>query len=64
MENIIYVYPNQVNDEFIKNIFPLLKKYKIKKKDIDIIAYSIEKSYHIGWSNGYHDCEIDTEECM
>ena len=35
MEKKVYVYPNPVNDEFIKNILPLLKKYKVKEKDID-----------------------------
>lgn len=27
MEKKVYVYPNPVNDEFIKNILPLLKNY-------------------------------------
>lgn len=64
MEKKVYVYPNPVNDEFIKNILPLLKKYKVKEKDIDTIANSVEESYHIGWSNGYHDCEMDIDESI
>lgn len=63
MEKKVYVYRNEVNYEFIKNILPLLKKYKVKEKDIDAIALSVEQSYHIGWSSGwssgYHDCEMD-----
>ena len=43
-----FINPNQVNDEFIKNILPLLKKYKVKEKDIDAIALYVEESYHIG----------------
>ena len=65
MEKKVYVYKNEVNDEFIKNILPLLKKYKVKEKDIDAIALSVEESYHIGWSSGwssgYHDCEMDID---
>lgn len=64
MEKKVYVYKNEVNDEFIKNILPLLKKYKVKEKDIDTIAISVEESYHIGWSSGYHDCEMDTDESI
>lgn len=64
MEKKVYVYLNPVNDEFIKNILPLLKKYKVKEKDIDTIANSVEESYHIGWSNGYYDCEIDIDESI
>lgn len=64
MEKKVYVYPNPVNDEFIKNILPLLKKYKVKEKDIDTIANSVEESYHIGWSSGYNDCEMEFEESM
>ena len=56
MEKKVYVYKNEVNYEFIKNILPLLKKYKVKEKDIDAIALSVEQSYHIGWSSGYYDC--------
>ena len=37
MEKKVYVYKNEVNYEFIKNILPLLKKYKVKEKDIDAI---------------------------
>lgn len=63
MEKKVYVYKNEVNYEFIKNILPLLKKYKVKEKDIDAIALSVEQSYHIGWSSGwssgYNDCEMD-----
>lgn len=63
MEKKVYAYKNEVNYEFIKNILPLLKKYKVKEKDIDAIALSVEQSYHIGWSSGwssgYHDCEMD-----
>lgn len=63
MEKKVYVYRNEVNYEFIKNILPLLKKYKVKEKDIDVIALSVEQSYHIGWSSGwssgYNDCEMD-----
>ena len=63
MKKKVYVYRNEVNYEFIKNILPLLKKYKVKEKDIDVIALSVEESYHIGcsigWSSGYHDCEMD-----
>lgn len=63
MEKKIYAYKNEVNYEFIKNILPLLKKYKVKEKDIDAIALSVEQSYHIGWSSGwssgYNDCEMD-----
>lgn len=68
MEKKVYVYLNPVNDEFIKNILPLLKKYKVKEKDIDTIANSVEESYHIGWSSGwssgYHDCEMDIDESI
>ena len=64
MEKKVYVYPNPVNDEFIKNILPLLKKYKVNEKDIDTIANSVEESYHIGWPSGYHDCEMEFEESM
>ena len=64
MEKKVYVYPNPVNDEFIKNILPLLKKYKVKEKDIDTIANSVEESYHIWWSSGYHDCEMDIDESI
>lgn len=68
MEKKVYVYKNEVNYEFIKNILPLLKKYKVKEKDIDAIALSVEQSYHIGWSNGwssgYHDCEMDIDESI
>ena len=53
MEKKVYVYKNEVNYEFIKNILPLLKKYKVKEKDIDAIALSVEQSYHIGWSSGW-----------
>ena len=63
MEKKVYVYPNKVNEVFYKSILPLLKKYKVKEKDIDAIALSVEESYHIGcsigWSSGYHDCEMD-----
>lgn len=59
-----FIYPNQVNDEFIKNILQLLKKYKVKEKDIDDIALYVEESYHIGWSGGYHDCEMDIDESI
>ena len=63
MEKKVYAYKNEVNYEFIKNILPLLKKYKVKEKDINAIALSVEQSYHIGWSSGwssgYHDCEMD-----
>ncbi len=66
MEKKVYVYKNEVNYEFIKYILPLLKKYKVKEKDIDAIALSVEQSYHIGWSSGwssgYHDCEMDIDE--
>ena len=68
MEKKVYAYKNEVNYEFIKNILPLLKKYKVKEKDIDTIAHSVEESYHIwwsiGWSSGYHDCEMDIDECI
>lgn len=64
MEKKVYVYKNEVNYEFIKNILPLLKKYKVKEKDIDAIALSVEQSYHIGWSSGYHDCEMDIDESI
>ena len=68
MEKKVYVYRNEVNYEFIKNILPLLKKYKVKEKDIDAIALSVEQSYHIGWSSGwssgYHDCEMDIDESI
>ena len=61
MEKKVYVYKNEVNDEFIKNILPLLNKYKVNEKDIYTIANSVEESYNIGWSSGYHDCEMDTD---
>ena len=64
MEKKVYVYPNKVNEIFYKSILPLLKKYKIKERDIDAIALSVEESYHIGWSSGYHDCEIDIDESI
>ena len=64
MEKKVYVYKNEVNYEFIKNILPLLKKYKVKEKDIDAIALSVEQSYHIGWSSGYNDCEMNIDESI
>lgn len=64
MEKKVYVYPNKVNDLFYKSILPLLKKYKIKERDIDAIALSVEESYHIGWSSGYNDCEMDIDESI
>lgn len=64
MEKKVYVYPDKVNEVFYKSILPLLKKYKVKEKDIDTIANSVEESYHIGWSSGYHDCEIDIDESI
>ena len=64
MEKKVYVYPNKVNKVFYKSILPLLKKYKVKEKDIDTIANSVEESYHIGWSSGYHDCEMDIDESI
>lgn len=65
MEKKVYVYvSNKVNEVFYKSILPLLKKYKVKEKDIDTIALSVEKSYHIGWSSGYHDCEMDIDESI
>lgn len=48
MEKKVYVYPDKVNEVFYKSILPLLKKYKVKEKDIDTIANSVEESYHIG----------------
>ena len=62
MEKKVYVYKNEVNDEFIKNILPLLNKYKVNEKDIYTIANSVEESYHIGWSSGYNDCEMNIDE--
>ena len=68
MEKKVYAYKNEVNYEFTKYILPLLKKYKVKEKDIDAIALSVEQSYHIGWSSGwssgYHDCEMDINESI
>lgn len=64
MEKKVYVYPNKVNEVFYKSILLLLKKYKVKEKDIDAIALSVEESYHIGWSSGYHDCEMDIDESI
>lgn len=64
MEKKVYVYPNKVNEVFYKSILPLLKKYKVKEKDIDAIALSVEESYHIGWSSGYHDCKMDIDESI
>lgn len=64
MEKKVYVYSNKVNEVFYKSILPLLKKYKLKEKDIDTIANSVEESYHIGWSSGYHDCEMDIDESI
>ena len=64
MEKKVYVYKKEVNDEFIKNILPLLNKYKVNENDIYTIANSVEESYHIGWSSGYHDCEIDIDESI
>lgn len=64
MEKKVYVYPNKVNEVFYKSILPLLKKYKVKEKDIDTIANSVEESYNIGWSSGYHDCEMDIDESI
>lgn len=64
MEKKVYVYPNKVNEVFYKSILPLLKKYKVNEKDIDAIALSVEESYHIGWSSGYHDCEMDIDESI
>ena len=59
MEKKVYLYPNKVNELFHKSILPLLKKYKIKERDIDSIALSVVESYNIGWSSGYNDCEMD-----
>lgn len=68
MEKKVYVRRIEVDYEFINNILPLLKKYKVKEKDIDAIAHSVEQSYHIGWSigwsSGYHECEMDIDECI
>ena len=64
MEKKVYVYPNKVNEVFYKSILLLLKNYKVKEKDIDAIALSVEESYHIGWSSGYHDCEMDIDESI
>lgn len=64
MEKKVYVYPNKVNELFYKSILPLLKKYKIKERDIDAIALSVEESYHIGWTSGYNDCEMDIDESI
>ena len=64
MKKKVYIYPNKVNEVFYKSILPLLKKYKLKEKDIDTIALSVEASYHIGWSSGYHDCEMDIDESI
>lgn len=64
MEKKVYVYQNKVNELFHKSILPLLKKYKIKERDIDAIALSVEESYHIGWSSGYNDCEMDIDESI
>ena len=64
MEKKVYVYPNKVNGLFYKSILPLLKKYKIKERDIDAIALSVEESYHIGWTSGYNDCEMDIDESI
>lgn len=64
MEKKVYVYPNKVNEVFYKSILSLLKKYKVKEKDIDAIALSVEESYHIGWSSGYHDCKMDIDESI
>ena len=64
MEKKVYVYKKEVNDEFIKNILPLLNKYKVNEKDIYTIANSVEESYNIGWSSGYHDCEMDISESI
>ena len=64
MEKKVYVYKNEVNDEFIKNILPLLNKYKVNEKDIYTIANSVEESYHIGWPSGYNDCEMNIDESI
>lgn len=64
MEKKVYLYPNKVNELFHKSILPLLKKYKIKERDIDAIAMSVEESYHIGWSSEYNDCEMDIDESI
>ena len=64
MEKKVYVYKNEVNDEFINNILPLLNKYKVNEKDIYTIANSVEESYHIGWSSGYNACEMDIDESI
>ena len=64
MEKKVYVYKNEVNDEFIKNILPLLNKYKVNENDIYAIANSVEESYNIGWSSGYNDCEMNIDESI
>ena len=64
MEKKVYVYKNEVNDEFIKNILPLLNKYKVNEKDIYAIANSVEESYNIDWSSGYNDCEMNIDESI
>ena len=52
----------KVNNEFVKNILPILKKHKVNESNIKVIMNSIESIYNHGWSNGYRDCEGDMEE--
>lgn len=46
-------FGNNAPDEiFIKNIYPLLAKYKIKEKDIEKIVNGIQEMCSISYDNG------------
>ena len=54
----------KVNNEFVKNILPILKKHKVSESNIKVIMNSIESIYNDGLANGYRDCEGDMEESI
>lgn len=59
-----YILEDYPNEEFVKNVLPLLKKFKVTEKNIMTIAQTIGKVYNRGYSVGYHESEIDAEESM
>ena len=61
---ILSFISEKVNNEFVKNILPILKKHKVSESNIKVIMNSIESIYDSGWSNGYRDCEGDMEESI
>ena len=43
---------NDCDEQFNKIILPLLKKYKVKEKDIDVIVNAITEMVDIAYDNG------------